>query len=259
MIYQCTNKVELDIDYAEKYNLKDVQGRLKRIMTFIDKVCRENDINYTIAYGTQIGAFRHGGFIPWDDDMDIIMLREDYVKFKKLIEEKYHEEAEIMYYLWVERVILLDDPEYFIDIMILDNVPKNKLVALFKATLCRMFQGTMKEELDYDRYSFVYKVILKATGIVGRILGKKTCLKLYHKVQVISSKDKSINYIASYNSGFVDVNYHFKKEWFDEYIDVQFEELVLKSNSNFDEVLKFYYGDYMKLPPEAKRIPEHGR
>ena len=63
-------------------NVKDVQNKILDVMKFIDKLCRDNDVTYYIMGGTALGAVRHGGFIPWDDDLDIFMIPAEYEKFK---------------------------------------------------------------------------------------------------------------------------------------------------------------------------------
>lgn len=75
-----------------KYNpegseLRDLQIRLLKMLDFIDDICKKNDIKYWLSSGTCLGAIRHGGFIPWDDDVDIEMMREDYLKFEKIFKE----------------------------------------------------------------------------------------------------------------------------------------------------------------------------
>ena len=66
-----------------RQTIKDVQDKILEVMKFIDRVCRDNDIVYFIMGGTALGAIRHGGFIPWDDDLDIFMTPAEYEKFKK--------------------------------------------------------------------------------------------------------------------------------------------------------------------------------
>lgn len=70
--------------YLSKEELKDSQ---MNILKFIDRVCKENDISYFVNYGTLLGAIRHKGFIPWDDDIDICLYREDYDRFLNVVKE----------------------------------------------------------------------------------------------------------------------------------------------------------------------------
>ena len=72
---------------VNKQTVKDVQGKILEVMKYIDKLCRENGIVYYIMGGTALGAVRHGGFIPWDDDLDIFMTPAEYAKFKVAMEK----------------------------------------------------------------------------------------------------------------------------------------------------------------------------
>ena len=68
---------------VNKQTVRDVQNKILEVMKFVDKVCRDNNIVYFIMGGTALGAIRHGGFIPWDDDLDIFMTPSEYEKFRK--------------------------------------------------------------------------------------------------------------------------------------------------------------------------------
>ena len=66
----------------KNYSMKQIQSKILEVMIYVDKLCRDNDIEYYIMGGTALGAVRHGGFIPWDDDLDVFMTPDNYEKFK---------------------------------------------------------------------------------------------------------------------------------------------------------------------------------
>ena len=77
-------------------NIRDTQNLMLPVLVFIDKICREHNLRYSLAYGTLIGAIRHKGFIPWDDDIDILMPRPDYEKLQNIIKNMNSDEFGIM-------------------------------------------------------------------------------------------------------------------------------------------------------------------
>ena len=81
--------------YLSKEELKNSQ---MNILKFIDRVCKENDIPYFVSYGTLLGAIRHKGFIPWDDDIDICLYREDYDRFLNIVKEMKDDRYQVLDY-----------------------------------------------------------------------------------------------------------------------------------------------------------------
>ena len=125
-----------------KIELEEIKQRCLEILSYIDDICRKNEIQYYLAYGTLLGSVRHQGFIPWDDDIDICMTRENYYKFKKVIAEDkttpfklLYVDTEKDYTLPLPKVVdtrtslsILSQKEkmklgVFVDVFILDNVP----------------------------------------------------------------------------------------------------------------------------------------
>ena len=74
----------------KNYSTKEIQSKILEIMIYVDKLCRDNGITYYIMGGTALGAIRHGGFIPWDDDLDIFMTPDNYEKFKDLKNKQFY-------------------------------------------------------------------------------------------------------------------------------------------------------------------------
>ena len=131
-----------------KRDVKEVQGKILEVMKYIDKLCRDNGIVYYIMGGTALGAVRHGGFIPWDDDLDIFMTPSEYEKFKKVFESEdssifvLQEWRTTPHYLEYAKVRMngttfieeaFKDRKnlhqgIYVDIMILHKIPENKYI-----------------------------------------------------------------------------------------------------------------------------------
>ncbi len=98
------------IDVENKYGTKDVQEYLLPILKDLDALCRENDIKYSMMGGGLLGTVRHKGFIPWDDDLDLIFDRENYDKFLKVCETKLPDEYMVTNSIWIKRITRKDNP-----------------------------------------------------------------------------------------------------------------------------------------------------
>lgn len=253
--------------------LKQVQiGILKYVHDFCEKI----GIKYFICSGTLIGAIRHNGFIPWDDDIDIMMPRDDYERFIELFSKetgkykvwshklqhnyphsyvKVTDETTVKYENALNAIELGVD----IDVFPLDDIPNDDKLAEAFIKECKHYYNLMiikKVRLRKDR-SFVKNFIL----ILGR-LG----LMLYPFHKMLTDIDKHAQkYKCCGGSRSADAVYCMagmkevhRKEWFDEIIGVPFENEVFNAPRGYDLMLKARYGDYMKLPPADKQITHHG-
>ena len=244
------------------------QMELQMFICF-DKVCRDNNIKYSIAYGTLIGAIRHKGFIPWDDDIDVIMCREEYDKFLSVWKDGKYKLLTLKkgsdFYPLLSRLTdprtQLDPPRIcnhgvWVAIIPYDKVPDNKK--------------------EYDRHmrkvSWLMSMLsIKSSNLQAEMpLPKKMLfglLKLFlmpfspyaigKRVERIKTKYKGYNYkrVKPWdNTSKILVN----ADIFDDYVDLDFEGVKAMATAKYDYILRFEYGDYMKLPPEEERIPKHG-
>lgn len=258
---------------------------LDMLKKFIE-VCNKYEIDYFIAFGTAIGAARHKGFIPWDDDVDVGMMRDDYEKLKSVPAEEWGEDLVLsdmrddfdMHRSLFPRLYKIgtayeteDYTKYYkpnndkshpiyIDIFIYDTLddPK-KLKRLIKHT------DTYKRILLYSRCNCrIYKkdsfkkqieCLIKKTMHHLLKLYKNSSKKIYNKYIKYVRKHPG-EYVTSYELVFTGEKYANLCKLSDMFPlqEIEFEGLTVKIQKNYDEVLRNNYGDYMKLPPENRRF-----
>ena len=251
-------------------HIKDVE--LLILKDFIE-ICEENDIGYYLWFGTEIGAVRHQGFIPWDDDIDVVMFREDYEKLLKVMEEKDCEKYTILdsrydehYFFQFGRISLngthwtefWDDEVPFklglhVDLFILDKVPKNKFKRFIYMRrcliFCKLYAISTIKFYDYNKI-FVLALnlchnIFNKIGLTPKYFQKRS-LKLFRKYENTESE-----YIADLTMNELP---YFKISDFKPAKKVKFEDLDVFVANNQDATLGQIFGDYMQLPPEEERV-----
>ncbi len=260
---------------SQDQELQQLHEVLLLIADEIDRICRENSINYTIYAGTMIGAMRHKGFIPWDDDFDVAMLREDYNRFIKVCESGLKREFRLItpetvdtYSYGFAKIALIgtsmvqggyskphEGVEINVDIFPFDKVPSSSLLQFFHRTKNYCYIKLLQEH--YDGYYVKNASIFKRIGfgllsIINRFTDKR---KLVFSLEKNAMKYQNTNahYVTSMGS-----SYGYRKEIqnitvFEDYKDVEFEGHLYKIISNPDSLLASVYGDYMQLPPVEER------
>lgn len=257
------------------------QGSLE-ILKKIDEICNQLGLKYYLAYGTLIGAIRHKGFIPWDDDVDIMMPRNDYdrlthyfienkenLKPLEIINPQINKECPYTISRISDSRYVLDvdnEEDYgiglFVDIYPLDGVGntvkeytklKNKSSRF--ASMC--FLSTRKKVKRENTKSYIKYMVKFPAFAVAKLLGKDFFMKkLYHMANKCDYENsKYVGCIIwTSDDGLRGI---FPKEWFEKTIDVEFEGKKFKAPGEYDKVLTHGYGDYMELPPEKERIAHH--
>lgn len=265
-------KRELSSEEFRKMQLLELD-----MLVDFDRVCRKYDIKYTILAGTMLGAVRHKGFIPWDDDADIGMLREEYEKFKTVMSELnpnicyFQDHTTDPGYRWGYGKLRRTGTEYvrvgqehlkcktgiFVDVFPLDDCPKSiigQMVQDFYCFCCRKILWSEVGRVSCKGMKKIWFSLLSKipTSIVFSLLS------LYTKKSnnTNNSLVRTLCYTSIGKLYFkhpINQRYGLPKSWFLNCCEYDFENAKLMGSSNYDEVLSFWFGDYMKLPPENQR------
>lgn len=253
---------------------KELQKIQLNILIKVANFCDENNINYFLFGGTLLGAIRHEGFIPWDDDIDIAMTRDQYELFLKkwdysdtsLILQNKTSNPEIHHSYTKIRLLessfIEQETEFsdfnkgiFIDVFPIDNFPEKPNVIDKILLFCRMYLMALSlHKAGYkDMSNKAVKLIVSFSNI---FLSIKLINFLNQKIMERYIKLES-SYATSYTSGAGYYKHHIKKEIYEDLININFENHNFKAPKKFDAYLKRVYGDYMKLPTLDDQKSQH--
>ena len=251
------------------------------ILQEIDRICRKENIRYYLAGGTLLGAVRHKGFIPWDDDVDIAMPREDYERFLKVMHKGGHPYYKILAMEYMEeypytfakvvdtRTRLqeeigkdLSEMGVFVDIFPLDGMGDDRDQAMSRMMKIirirsRIEEATLKEEeIKNKETNLKNKIIKEAANVLIRLIGVQRSYA--HMIEYVKKKDFHQSYwIASAVGGAGIERELVEREHFDEVLEMEFEGKMFYAPKGYDIYLKNLYGNYMQLPPKDQRVAPH--
>lgn len=251
-------------------SLEEIKERELKILLEFSHFCEMHHLCYYLCGGTLLGAIRHKGFIPWDDDIDVCMPREDYETLihnfpntgRYQVRSNELENLDRPFGKIVDTVTQIQNPfsssnafdHVWIDIFPVDGLPEDisvvkkiyKRCSFFRTMLrltdCRLGEG----KTIYKKYS---KYILKP---IACLYGKKRCIR---QIENIARKNpyNKCTYVGIVTNGLYGVGERMKKEEFEKAILVQFENQKFPTFSCWDSYLKGIYGNYMKVPPKDKQ------
>ena len=258
--------MKLEKDYKRRLQLKILD-----IVKDIDKLCQDNDIDYYILYGSALGAIRHKGFIPWDDDFDIGMTYDNYIRFldiceKQLDKNKYYIQTpakEEKYYLSFSKIrdittTLIEEENrnidivrsVYVDVFPLVGVPNNKL----KQNILKINRAFM---LSANKNIINNKIFSKIFNVVLKIFGRKRILK-YSSKRSFKYNTQDCNYWCSIADGDGIEQNKLEKSVYGRPKYIDFEDIKLPVPEMTDVYLKKIYGDYMKIPSKEQiKAREH--
>lgn len=256
--------------------MRDIQ--IEMLIEF-DRICRENNINYQLFAGTLLGAVRHKGYIPWDDDIDVCMLRDDYNNFLKVakeeLKEKYYlevpsDEKSLFSFVKMRKKNTEQIESYmekrstyngiFIDIFQMDKVPNNKFKARLHQIRLNNLHRIRAAKINTENKSKLRNNIKKIYNYIYR----KNIHYYVKKIDEVAdkyNKNDEFKYVAHLTctpskknySGFIYSINDFSNE-----VMFEFEGRKYPGPQRYHELLTQQYGDYMTPPPKNKRFPHHG-
>lgn len=242
----------------KKLSLPEIHEELLCQLRDIVKICNKHGIKYNMMCGSLLGAVRHKGFIPWDDDIDLLITREEFEKFRKIYPQECDKRFELTYLdTWTPRV-MNRDPEKaaaFTDFFILDPVPAQGFARKWWFLKLHILQGMMKKKVDYSRFNLKNKILLFGTHVMGLPFTTAQKSRWYEKV---SRENQPSSDLCMSNGAFELMMHIWHPEQFEELIEVPFEDVQVKIPKKYDEVLTILFGpDYMTPPPESERVAKH--
>ena len=250
-------------------DIKSVQLQILNTMKFVDGLCREHGIVYYIMGGTALGAVRHGGFIPWDDDLDIFMTPDQYKKFKTVFENTKNEQFVLQEwrtdrkYLEYAKVRMngttfieenfkdRKDMHHgiYVDIMILHKVTENKFIQKIVYYESKFVTLYGLSQRNWNPKSKSQKIVLNSLKFIPCKLMARIAYSHIYRYDDRKDNYKYCYWItpAKFRNGLFD------KTFFEKPIDIPFEDTNLLGSEKIKEYLGYRYGDYMKLPSEEQR------
>ncbi len=254
-------------------DLKRLQKMQLDNLMNIYRFCKEHNIKFYLGEGTLLGAIRHNGFIPWDDDIDILMIKEDYERFLELAPNNLGSNYKVQHstlidnywspFIKIRYIGETNFKQQHIDHLTDDNGPcvdvfplyyvedKTNFKVKYSSLKIRILRRTLSLKLGLNRKISVRNIIMR---LFGYFISVNTIHRLL--INTFNQNNKG-DYLANFGSYYKISTQVFPKEYYGEGRLIRFEDQKLPIPIKAEEILTSIYGDYMELPPEDKRIIKH--
>ena len=256
--------------HISEEELKQIQSVQQELIREVARICRKCNIHFNMVGGTMLGAIRHKGYIPWDDDADIGFLRTEYETFRKackteLNHEKYYMQdlRDTKGYRWGYGKLRRKDTEFirldqefmpfeqgiFIDLMPFDNVPDKGLSKRVHFFRCFLYRKLFWSEVGSRAEKNLWK---RAAYKLMRKIPMKLIIKSYQRFIDTCQKEKT-QLVRILTFPTPKGIYGYERRWYTQLSEYPFGNMNLPGARDYDGYLKVKYGNYMELPPEEKR------
>ena len=249
--------------------VKTLQEQSLDILRVIDRVAREHGIPYYLFYGTELGAVRHQGFIPWDDDVDVILFRKDFEAFRKAWMENppagyFYQDIDTepnynqkIVKIRKDRTALVEtkfkDVEMhhgvWVDLFVLDDYVKNSFLRRVGELITMFDYNAVRDYRPAGRRGALY-------AVTNRIFRKGGIYRWWYK-KVFPKLKKDPEWCSDITSFTFSHKYDFRREWLGEPQYLPFEGVLLPVPADTDATLRVCYGDYMTPPPPEQQVSNH--
>lgn len=265
--------------FSDSYDgkLNDIQQILLGFLLEVDRICKKHNIKYFLGGGSLLGAVRHKGFIPWDDDADVMMLRKDYDRFLSVLP------SELPNYLFAQTQENEKDSHFpFTKLRINNTLLSTEFTSKFPNIHNGIFLDVLAQDYTSNN-AFLRKIHMKATASSRWLMLDKwrgtsvkansrfssLCANILRKIFPLGFLQKVQNKLISLHKNMKNPKYLFDSmgrnvsrgafpaEWLDEAIWVDFENAKLPIPKEYDKYLKYLYGDYMEMIPVSERHVSH--
>lgn len=267
------------------YTLEDVHHYNNLLLEEVDRLCKKHNLKYFMDSGTLIGAVRHKGNIPWDDDVDIAMPRKDYEQFIRLCEQGELSEGYelvrpqdygenhffdfITHIAYTKSSVRPDEGEMafyngkmnhlLLDIFVLDEISPHPLAQklhIANLYLIYMLSWAHRYHLDYEKYTPAQRIVVWLMSHIGKMFRQSSLNRAFERT---AQRHNNKGYQKLHSAYYIleQLSCIYDAAWYGEAVRMPVDEFYFDAPVGYDQVLRTMYGNYMELPPKEKRVAEH--